>query len=487
LVLCGILLAGHCVAESISVDANCEPNIPADVSGDCTVDLFDYSIIAGNWLKDNIEQQEILIATEVWSAFYDGLGHDQDEITAISVDNFGNVYVTGYSDTKWPGDDNAYTTIKYNSNGNRIWTALYQMYNTDTATDIAVDNAGNVYITGSYYYTIKYDANGNELWVAHYEEGREATSIEVDSNGNVYVTGWSIGQDFATIKYNTNGSEVWTKLYDGGENQSDVAQDLIIDDLGNVYVTGWSHYENPTGYDYTTIKYSNNGNEVWVRRHGGAYPIISPASITIDEQRNVYITCLTGTIKYDNNGNQLWFSSFWGKALIADKDENLYVTGIVGNNYSTRKYDPNGNTLWIAFYDGAIGNNDFPTDIALDESGVYVTGWSSGSGYVTVKYDPNGNELWVISSDAYSGDYSPSIVLDNSGNIYVAGRKYMGSSAGGQNFITFKYKQEIAVVDICLEQIEGDTNHDCIVDFEDLAELVYSWLVCNLDPPEACL
>ena len=39
---------------------------------------------------------------------------------------------------------------------------------------------------------------------------------------------------------------------------------------------------------------------------------------------------------------------------------------------------------------------------------------------------------------------------------------------------------------ICTQEILGDLNDDCKVDFGDLAIMSSSWLDCNLDPPSAC-
>src|SRR5207245_295507 len=103
-----------------------------------------------------------------WVARYNGPGNYEDKATAIALDAAGNVYVTGGS---WgSGTDFDYATIKYDSNGNQLWVARYNSGNGgDSATAIAVDGAGNVYVTGWSsggstlidYATIKYDSNGN--------------------------------------------------------------------------------------------------------------------------------------------------------------------------------------------------------------------------------------------------------------------------------------------------------------------------------------
>ncbi|MBN2356771.1 SBBP repeat-containing protein [candidate division KSB1 bacterium] len=66
----------------------------------------------------------------------------------IAVDHFGNVYVTGYSEGI--GYDRDYITIKYDSTGKEQWVSRYNGPGNavDMATDLAVEEASNVYVTG---------------------------------------------------------------------------------------------------------------------------------------------------------------------------------------------------------------------------------------------------------------------------------------------------------------------------------------------------
>jgi uncharacterized delta-60 repeat protein len=419
--------------------------------------------------------------TELWVARYNGPGNSTDNAYLIAVDSSGNIYVTGYSYGSGTSID--YATIKYDTNGNQLWVARYNGpgNGSDFATAIAVDSSGNVYVTGySYgsgwqtaYATIKYDTNGNQLWVARYNgpgNGPDlAIAIAVDSSGNVYVTGYGPGSgtyyDYATIKYDTNGNQLWVARYNGPGNSTDMAKRIAIDSSDNVYVTG-SSVGPGTNYDYATIKYDTNGNQLWVARYNGpSNSSDRPSPIAVDSSGNVYVTGDSvgsgwqnnyATIKYDNNGNQLWVARYNGQgngdytsAIAADSSGNVYVTGYSygsgwQGDYVTIKYDTNGNQLWLARYNGPGNSSDRPSAIAADSSGnIYVTGYSYSSGttndYATIKYDTNGNQLWVAT---YNGpgngsDYGSAIALDSSGNVYVTGQSY--GSGTDYDYATIKY------------------------------------------------
>ncbi|MBA3649096.1 MAG: SBBP repeat-containing protein [Chitinophagales bacterium] len=203
-----------------------------------------------------------------WTAEYNGPISEVDIATALAVDNNGNAYVTGYSDGTTDFD---YATIKYNTNGKQKWVARYNgpANGFDIAYAIAVDDAGNVYVTGgdektAYngdYLTIKYSPSGNVKWTARYAgsggDNDEAYAIAVDKSGNVYVTGNENGfvynSNIGTVKYSSSGVEQWVKIYDGPRDSVDAGNAIAVDALGNVYVGGVSTAKNSV--DFTTIKY----------------------------------------------------------------------------------------------------------------------------------------------------------------------------------------------------------------------------------------
>jgi len=85
-----------------------------------------------------------------------------------------------------------------------------------------------------------------------------ASAIAVDGAGNVFVTGTSqfsnTLDDYLTVKYDTNGKRLWVKRYNGPANSNDCARANAVDGSGNLHVTGRSKGLS-TGEDYATIKY----------------------------------------------------------------------------------------------------------------------------------------------------------------------------------------------------------------------------------------
>ena len=96
-----------------------------------------------------------------------------------------------------------------------------------------------------------------------------AWGMAIDAVGNVYVTGSYVsgtGSDYLTVKYDTNGKQLWSARYDG-PSHFDIPRVIKLDQAGNVYVTGSS--AGTKGFDYLTVKYDPNGNELWTARYDG--------------------------------------------------------------------------------------------------------------------------------------------------------------------------------------------------------------------------
>jgi uncharacterized delta-60 repeat protein len=370
----------------------------------------------------------------IWKTVWNGSANLNDEAYSIAVDGYGNAYVTGRSQGN--GTDYDIVTIKYNSAGVRQWSTRYNSpgNGSDWGKSIAVDKSGNVIVTGEAglgpntatdYITIKYNTNGSRLWLATYAgPGRNdaANAIALDKDDNVYVTGRSPAgidldeqdMDYATIKYDKNGQQLWVRRYDGPyfANVFDEALDIKVDQFGNVYVTGRSAADNgESSNDYATVKYDANGNELWAARYNGPGNFTDDAmALAVDASQNVYVTGYSAsgsaescfdyaTIKYNTNGLQIWVSTYNGpanltdqaNAIALDKFGNIYVTGIsrgIGTDYdfATIKYNAAGVQQSVARYNGprnALDGTAFRPShpLGVDENcNVYVTGSSTGIG-----------------------------------------------------------------------------------------------------------
>ncbi len=340
-----------------------------------------------------------------WVRRYHGPWGNSDGACALAVDIAGNVYVTGTVGSFVSYCDMA--TVKYDSLGVQQWYRTYEGSSYDYAEAIAVDTSGNVYVTGgSYHYpyvydytTIKYNTLGVTQWIVYYNHGYDiAKAIAVDYSGNVYVTGTSDG-DYATIRYNANGDTVWVRRYNNGPGSNgDEVYAMAVDNAGNVYVTGNS-YASGTNYDWATIKYNTSGDTIWARRYNGPGNGVDQANaIAVDGSGNVYVTGYS-----------------YGSGSLQD--------------YTTIKYNSDGNEQWVARYNGPGNNYDEALGIAVNNSGnVYITGRSTGSGsyydYATIKYNSAGVEQWVkrYNDTANNNDEAYAIAVDNLGNAYITGK-----------------------------------------------------------------
>jgi len=421
--------------------------------------------------------------TQQWVELYQG-----PYGKAMVVDGSGDVYVTGW------GWGLGYNTIKYNSSGAQQWVKQYHGIDNgnDFAFSIAADNSGNVYVTGwsqgggnaTDIVTVKYDPSGDSVWVQRYRGPGVSSAvpgfepyvklIAVDNSGNVYVTGTSYGgsttgYDYATIKYSSTGVQQWVQRYNNsGANGLDYATSIGLDDSGNVVVSGFSDADAAgTIEDFCTIKYSPSGVQQWLARYNtGGHERVN-GMVVEHLTGNVYATGWNGpsningaggyiTVKYDRNGNQKWFQTYTGSTydeascVTLDASYNVYVsgglvTGSTASDYLTIKYDSSGTQKWTEVYNNSPTNGyDKANGITVDKAGyIYVTGTSNNGGsifdYATLKYDNAGNLLWTQRYNDGGNDCSPlALVVDTSYNVYVSG-------ASGTKYMTLKYSQLVGI------------------------------------------
>ncbi len=410
------------------------------------------------------------------------------------------------------------------SQPNLEWIAIYpNQSNINAASyDLVTDNSGNVYVTGYLevnvihnYCTIKYNSAGIQQWVSIFSGsgigGRFSNSIALDSNNNVFVTGYSLNSgssfDFCTVKYNSNGVLQWVRYYDGPVHGLDQGVKVAVDNAGNIYAGGYSAFTGSNGFVYTVIKYSNDGNQIWVRNFGSPDTDTDLRDLLIDNRCNIYITGQNEgyavTVKIDSSGNQIWSNQYQGfnvaNSLVIDNNYNVYVTGRSSDTIAfyamfTIKYSNTGQEQWVKRYNNDSAVQNIGNTIRLDSSdNIYVSGivlcvkrhpcllkYTNDGILLWQKIDTSGiasistfmaidknNCLYIVSSFSLPSPYNPALLLqkyDKNGNEFwkiVYGRNIFPSDISADNLgniftsgsraakvMTIKYSQLTGIVEM---------------------------------------
>jgi beta-propeller repeat-containing protein len=355
--------------------------------------------------------------------------------------------------------------------------------NLDEGTSIAVDRAGNAYVTGFTYsanfptlpeaaqprfggavdvFVAKLNPTGSALVYTTYLGGTgddRGLGVAVDSAGNAYVAGITLSPDFPTTagavgttfggesdafvaKLSPNGSALVYSTYLGGIN-FDAASAIAVDTAGHAWVAGltWSA-DFPTTERATqralrgpenafVTKLNRAGSTLVYSTYLGGSAFDAAAGIAVDAAGNAYVTGATSSIDFPTTARAVAPTRL-GAA-------NAFVT----------KLDPAGGELAYSTYLG--GGDDEGLAIAVDAHGnAYVTGTTSsrrfptthrafqgangdvctapppqfcpaGDGFVT-KLNPTGSAFAYSTYLGGNGaDVGFGIAVDSHGNAYVTG------------------------------------------------------------------
>lgn len=425
-------------------------------------------------------------ALPLWVNRYNGPANSDEMACAVLTDAERNVIVVGSS----PGTTTAYDiiVIKYSPNGDSIWAKRIAGpgYSNDIAKAAVLDASGAVYITattGTYpdynIRTLKLNADGTEAWSATYQgsagKADEPVAIAVDEAGNVYVTGSETNADnvtdIVTIKYSSSGNREWYVVFDGGA--TDAAAGIALGPGGTVYVAGTSVQGSYT--DYVTIKYTANGAEAWSEYYNGSGNAGDDASgIVVDAAGNAYVTGKSATapppggrynwvtVKYDANGSRQWAKTYTGANAGAEAygltlgSNALYVFGKVmrsGNaDYGLVAYNPNsGDTLWTRLHNSPFNRDDVPARIVVDSRGkIHLLGSSKDangrSDYYHIRYSSTG--MLEGTGNRYNSpfdndDQGAGIAVDGAGQVVLTGVCYWGVTMMNYDIVTVKYDSTV--------------------------------------------
>ena len=298
-------------------------------------------------------------------------------------------------------------------------------------------------------------------------------SVAVDASGNAYISGYAHrpgDYDAFLSKLDSGGNEVWTTQI--GSSHDDSSRSVAVDASGNAYISGYTYGDlggpNAGSGDAFVSKFDSGGNEVWTTQIGtsewdGSY------SVALDASGNVYISGKTpGDLggpnagsrdaflsKFDSGGKEVWTTQIGSsgydtsESVAVDASGNVYISGYTSGDLGgpnagefdafLSKFDSDGSEVWTIQI--GTSSDDYSYSVGVAASGnVYISGNTRGDlggpnadyldAYLS-KFDSGGNELWTTQIGSSGYDWSYSVAVDASGNAYISG--HTDGDLGGPN------------------------------------------------------
>jgi hypothetical protein len=383
-------------------------------------------------------------------------GGSDDAAYGLAVDNSGNAYVTGATDSdNFPTKNALYHYLpglypldafvaELNTNGSQL---IYSTYLGGTGPDIgyaiAVDSEHNAYIAGyncsdnfpvtsnafqktlqcppAYYFYAnafisEISANGTNLIYSSYLGGTNydrANAIAVDANGFIYVAGFTASTNFPTTNalsgfQHLNGSTNTTSAYDA----------FVCKFAPNFSNRVYATYLGGTNYDVATgIAADANGNAyvvgwtvstnfpgVYTNDPGSCAGFVK--NFMTNDIVNASVTTNTFLTEISSNGSNLLHTAVFG-GLQMD----------VGNGVAL---DATGNIFVI----GTAASTNFPVTPNSLFGSLSATNSGSSDVFVTVFKADWSALLYSTYLGGYANDFGNAIAVDNAGNAYITGQTF---------------------------------------------------------------
>ena len=427
-----------------------------------------------------------------WGAY---LGRNNPEAAyGVALDQWENVYVTGYTWSDGWVSGGADTTIsvgsdafvaKLSSKGQHLWSTYLGGFADDYGYGIAVDSAGNACVTGStnssgwltggynpYYggtqdgFALKLAPGGQMLWGTYLGDSHpdSATAIAVDKWDYLYITGqtysgdWLSGpakyvrgpSDAFVVKLGPQGAQIWGMVL--GSYNADAGRAIAIDrNAGALYVAGdtcggawglgsYGRTYNGGASDAFLAKLTLSGALTWSSFLGGK-GAEHGYGLALDGSGNILVCGDTDAGGWARNGY----------------DTTSIANDSVKDGFAA-KVAPTGQQAWSTYLGG--DNDETARGVVADGAGnLFVTGftiskdWVSGgfntildAGYIggtgdayVIKLSGAGGRLWSSYLGESQREEGYAIARGGSGDIYIAGLSQTDDwLAGGCNTLDRK-------------------------------------------------
>lgn len=362
-------------------------------------------------------------AVLIYSTYIGGTG--SDPLWGLAVDSAGSAYITGYTGSaNFPTTPGAFDRVldtnadifvtKLDPSGSSLnYSTFIGGSGFDAAYGIAVDGAGNAYLTGATKslnfpvtmgvwdvffnsistndedaFAIKLNATGSALVYSTFLGGSyrdQGTGIGVDIMGNAYLVGATTSGDFPrtfgafdttsngsfdtfVLKLNNVASGFYYSTFVGGIND-DIGNGIAVDPAGYAYVTGYTLSSN---FPTTSTAYDRIFNGPW----------------------DSFVT------KLNQSGTGLVYSTYLGGS---DVDIGLGIAV---------------DTLGQAYVTGNTYSTNYPTT-----AGAIDTSHNGVTDVFMTKMNSSGTGLLYSTFFGGSGaDEGNCIAVDGTGKVYVGGR-----------------------------------------------------------------
>jgi hypothetical protein len=399
----------------------------------------------------------------VYSTYFGGSSDDTG--FGIAADTNGNAYITGLtssanfptSNALYPsngGNDDVFV-VKLDSTGQPVYSTYIGGSDIDYARSITVDNSGNVYMTGVAHsanfpittgayqqskntgddaFVIKLNSTGSSLVFSTFIGGNGnefGNSITTDADNNVYITGYTGSSDFPTInaiqttnpgnstqafvsKLNSTGTALIYSTYLGGTG-GNVGRGIAVDSSGNATIVGdtgstdfpiYMAYQPAIANGYGILdgfvsKLNASGTSFIYSTYLGGANYDQALGVAVDNAGNAYVTGVTSStnfpmatgsgsgflVKFNSSGSPVYskYLVAFGLSIALDSSNKLFIAGTGGNDvdvYVAKLNSLDGTLVSSTFFGG--NQFDFGRGIATDNLGnAYVTGNTSSLNFPT--------------------------------------------------------------------------------------------------------